>query len=317
MVNEPIKEFILIKEFCKKNFKSKELWPSYYERRYQEFLTFYDFLPKQNIKILELGCGIGYYSAFLSKIAEEVIATDLEIIDPTTHSPGLQVTRDFLSALGIKNVTVMNASAEELPFEDNSFDLVFSSHVIEHVPNMNKAILEIDRVLKPGGLNFCIVPTTTDRIYAFFTFYIYLFKRIFAKLFIKLVSKKVEVSSAQNATTSASQASYYLKYLPFPPPHGVLPSYLSEIKNWTLKNWRKNITNGNKIKLVSQYGLQLNPLLPLFSNFFPLTAVSIFAFTRKVESKIGKNVFFKHFGISTILITEKQIVSSEKQTNSI
>lgn len=313
MVKDPIIEFIKIKNFCKETFKSKELWPSYYERRYQEFLTFYDFLPKQNIKILELGCGIGYYSAFLSKISSEVIATDLEVIDPATHSPGLQITRDFLAALDIKNVTVMNASAEELPFEDNTFDLVFSSHVIEHVPNMNKAILEIDRVLKPGGINFCIVPTTTDRIYAFFTFYIYLFKRVIIKLFNKLIPKKTTASSNQNAASSlASPISYYSKHLPFPPPHGVLPSYLSEIKNWTLKNWRKNITNENKIKLVAQYGLQLNPLFPLLSSLFPIAAVYIFAFTRKLESKMGHYAFFKHFGISTLLITKKENIASNK-----
>lgn len=310
MVTEPRKEFIIIKEFCKKNFKSKELWPSYYERRYQEFLTFYEFFPKkQNIKILELGCGIGYYSAFLSKIADEVIATDLETIDPTTHSPGLQITRDFLAALNIKNVTVMNASAEELPFDDNTFDLVFSSHVLEHIPNMNKAIEEIDRVLKPGGINFCIVPTTTDRIYAFFTFYIYLIKRTFAKIFNKLFPKKQTINPAVNTTKpiATTSISYYLKYLPFPPPHGVLPSYLKEIKNWTLKNWRKNITNHNKIKLVTQYGLQLNPLLPFVSSIFPITAVNIFSFTRSLETKLGKNGFMKHFGISTLLITEKQV----------
>ncbi len=314
MVNDPIKEFILIKEFCKENFKSKELWPSYYERRYQEFLTFYDFLPKQkNIKILELGCGIGYYSAFLSKVASEVIATDLETIDPTTHSPGLQVTRDFLFSLGIKNVTVMHASAEELPFENNTFDLVFSSHVLEHVPNMNIAIHEIDRVLKPGGQNFCIVPTTTDRIYAFFTFYIYLFKRVIVKIFNKLTPKKTACNTAQNAIISTiNPVKYYSKHLPFPPPHGVLPSYLSEIKNWTLNNWRKNITNENKIKLVAQYGLQLNPLFPMLSSLFPITAVYIFALTRKLESKIGKYIFFKQLGISTLLITEKQKDASIK-----
>lgn len=314
MAGDPTIEFVKIKNFCKANFKSKELWPSYYERRYQEFLTFYDFLPKQNIKILELGCGIGYYSAFLSKISTEVIATDLETIDPTTHSPGLQITRDFLTSLGIKNVTVLNASAEELPFEDNTFDMVFSSHVLEHVPNMNKAILEIDRVLKPGGFNFCIVPTTTDRIYAFITFYVYLFKRVIIKIFKKLIPKKTEAATTQTigGKSTTTPISYYSKHLPFPPPHGVLPSYLSEIKNWTLKSWRNNITNGNKIKLVSQYGLQLNPLFPLLSSLFPVAAVHIFSFTRKIESKIGHFAFFKHFGISTLLITRKENNASRK-----
>jgi ubiquinone/menaquinone biosynthesis C-methylase UbiE len=310
MLNNPYIEFKVIKDFCQEKFKEKELWPSYYERRYQEFLTFYDFFPKgQNLKILELGCGIGYYSAFLSKIADTVIATDLETIDPTTHSPGLQVTRDFLSSLGIKNVTVMDASAEKLPFEDNTFDMVFSSHVLEHVPDINKAIIEIDRVLKPGCVNFCIVPTSTDRLYAFFTFYLYILKRSFVNFFDKIKPKKNEANpTSENPTRSTITTSltYYSKHLPFPPPHGVLPNYLSEIKNWTLQNWRKNITNNYQIKLVAQYGLQLNPLLPIVSIIFPTISVKLFSLTRKMETKIGKKSFFKYFGISTLLITEKK-----------
>ena len=308
MTNDPYKEFEAIKQFCKKSFKSEELWPSYYERRYQEFLTFYDLLPKkQYVKILELGCGIGYYSAFLSKISTEVTATDLEIIDSSTHSPGLQITRDFLSALNIKNVTVIHASAEELPFEDNTFDLVFSSHVIEHVPDPNKAVLEINRVLKQGGINFCVVPTTTDRFYAFFTFYIYLFQRLTAKIYRKVLPiKKTDTDvTAVPSSKVGVNIRYYLKHFPFPPPHGVHPSYLNEVRNWTLKKWKKIVTNNNKIKLVSLYGLQLNPLLPTLGNIFPNLGVKLFSFTRKTENKLGKNHFVKYFGISTLIITEK------------
>ena len=43
---------------------------------------------------------------------------------------------------------------EEIPYPDNSFDLVFASHVLEYVKNDKKAINEIKRVLRPGGLAF-------------------------------------------------------------------------------------------------------------------------------------------------------------------
>jgi len=48
--------------------------------------------------------------------------------------------------------------AENLPFDDNSFDYVISSHVIEHVPNPIKAFTEWNRVLKKDGIMFMIFP---------------------------------------------------------------------------------------------------------------------------------------------------------------
>jgi SAM-dependent methyltransferase len=302
-------EFRKIYLFCREHFSSGELWPSYYERRYQEFLTFYEFLPeKKHIRVLELGCGIGYYSAFLSKIADEVVATDLETIDPLTHSPGLQTTRNFLASLDIKNVAVMHASAEELPFEDGSFDLVFSSHVIEHVPDMQKAVLEINRVLKPGGYNFCIVPTTTDRIYAFFTFYIFVLQRAFAKAGKLLLPKKKSISAGAAATPAAAGPGmgFYFRHFPFPPPHGVYPHYLHELRKWTLGNWKKLLVKEDYNELHSQRGLQMNPLLPLLGNVLPKTGAKLFSWTRRAENKLSGNFLFRYFGISTLIITRKK-----------
>lgn len=296
-----------IKNFCIKNVKEKELWPTYYERRYQEFLTFYEFMPqKKYASILELGCGIGYYSAFLSTIADQVTATDLEVTDPTTHSPGLQLTRDFLKKLGVSNVTVKHASAEELPFADNSFDMVFSSHVLEHVPDVNKGILEINRVLKPGGINFCVVPTSTDKVYGFFLFYVYIAQRLFANSFGKIFKKnEIKANNEKPKVISAGSRISFFKYFPFPSPHGAYPHYLIELKNWTLGGWKKIITQDNNIKLVDQFGLQSNPLLPLLALIIPRTAVSLYTKSRNLENRLSKNIFIKYLGISTLVITEK------------
>lgn len=300
--------FIEIKEYCIKNLKDKERWPNYYERRCLEFLTFFEFLPKKKyVKILELGCGIGYYSAFLSKIADQVIATDLEVTDITTHSPGLQITRDFLAELDIHNVNVMHASAENLPFEDNSFDMVFSSHVLEHVPDVKKGVSEINRVLKPGGINFCVVPTSTDKVYAFFLFYVYIVQRLYANTFGKLLNKKkVTANKKTEATNIKFSRINYFKYFPFPAPHGAYAHYLTELKNWTLGGWKKIVTQNGKIKLLNQYGLQSNPLLPLLATILPKTAIKIYSGSRKLENRLSQKPLIKHLGISTLLITEKE-----------
>ena len=52
---------------------------------------------------------------------------------------------------------------QSIPYPDNSFDLVFASHVLEYVKNDRRAIQEIKRVLRPGGLAFLPVPMLHDK----------------------------------------------------------------------------------------------------------------------------------------------------------
>lgn len=306
------KKFIEIKEYCIRNLKQFELWKSYYERRYLEFLSYSEALPQKKYdNVLELGCGIGYNTAFLSRVSENIIATDLEQIDPETHSPGLKITRDFLNSLGVTNVKVMHASAEELPFPDNTFDMVFSVHVLEHVPDRKKAINEINRVLKPGGINFCVVPTRMDRINAFFINLIYLFNRILFHLCVKpikiIFSKKNSLNNNLDKNTKAVLSkSTAIKSFPFPVPHGAYNHYLNELKQWSFSNWKSLITNNGSIKFINSQTSQINSILPFLSIYAPLTAVKCHKITRRVEYCIGKSPIFKRIGFSGIFITQKE-----------
>lgn len=49
-----------------------------------------------------------------------------------------------------------------LPFDDNSYDLIYASHVLEHIKDDEKAIQEIYRVLRPGGVAFLPVPLISE-----------------------------------------------------------------------------------------------------------------------------------------------------------
>lgn len=51
----------------------------------------------------------------------------------------------------------------DLPFEDNSFDVVFCNHVLEHIPDDTKAMQELYRVLKPGGMGIFQIPQDLGR----------------------------------------------------------------------------------------------------------------------------------------------------------
>ena len=55
----------------------------------------------------------------------------------------------------------------DLPFEDNAFDVVFCNHVLEHIPDDTKAMQELYRVLKPGGMGIFQIPQDLSRAKTF------------------------------------------------------------------------------------------------------------------------------------------------------
>jgi hypothetical protein len=64
--------------------------------------------------------------------------------------------------LSMRNVDY-NVDIQNLPFENGTYDFIFASHVLEHIPNDRKALLEIRRVLKPNGIAVLPVPVVCDR----------------------------------------------------------------------------------------------------------------------------------------------------------
>lgn len=291
---------------CQAFCREQERWPSYYRRRYIEFLSYLEVLGNGPYgKVLELGCGNGYQSAFLSKIADKVIATDLPEEDMETHTPGMKVAEDLHKQLKINNVDLVPCSAENLPFEDGSFDLVYSSHVLEHIPDKEKALKEIYRVLKKGGLHFCVVPTRAEKCYAFVNFYTYLISRVFARIFSYTRKKKlspVTDDRIANATTSSSSV---LRDFPFPPPHGHYKHYLDEWKAWSPSRWMSLVCSCGSVKKVAHLTTQFNPLLSLLGGVFPRLATAIHAVTRKAELRLGKSPFFRSIGINTVILVQK------------
>ncbi len=103
---------------------------------------------------LEIGAGTGYFSLNLMKagVVERATATDI--------SPGmLQTLKENARELGLK-VGTRVTEAERLPFDDESFDLVFGHAVLHHIPDLARAFGEFRRVLRPGGtLVFCGEPS--------------------------------------------------------------------------------------------------------------------------------------------------------------
>lgn len=103
---------------------------------------------------LEIGSGTGYFSLNLLQmgVIERLTATDI--------SPGmLRRLAATAEDLGLQAETVAT-EAEMLPFEDESFDLVFGHAVLHHIPDVERAFAEFRRVLRPGGaIAFCGEPS--------------------------------------------------------------------------------------------------------------------------------------------------------------
>lgn len=122
-----------------------------YERSYKRFLI--DLVPEgPGKKLLDVGCGTGLNSEQLAVKGYEITGIDI--------SP---VAVEQYCGLGFKGE--VNDISGGLIFEDNVFDVVFASDVIEHLADQDYFMTEIHRVLKPGGLLFVSTANSAFWVY--------------------------------------------------------------------------------------------------------------------------------------------------------
>ncbi len=100
----------------------------------------------KNKRILEIGVGAGADFQRWCSHARHATGVDL-----TEKAIALTTERLELNSVPCDRYSLQTADAEDLPFEDDSFDLVYSWGVLHHTPNTRLAFHEVFRVLKPGG----------------------------------------------------------------------------------------------------------------------------------------------------------------------
>ena len=93
---------------------------------------------------LDIGCGGGIIAEDLARISRSTTGIDIS-------KASLETAKQHALESGL-TIDYIEAYAEELPFSDNSFDLVSCCDVLEHVNDVPKVISEISRVLRPGGV---------------------------------------------------------------------------------------------------------------------------------------------------------------------
>lgn len=167
-------------------------------------------------KILEIGGKDGHLARILTSWGFDVISID---INPS------------LTYFDVKR---MNAT--KLEFKPETFDLVFSSHVIAHIKDKNILFKEINRVLKEDGLVIHIVPSNWWSVITNFWHYVLLPKILYNK--IKSKPKLKENLKNENKDESNHKKNR-LKNMLFLHPLGTEKSFIIEIFKFSKKYWAK------------------------------------------------------------------------------
>ena len=104
--------------------------------------------------VLDLGSGLGYNLDTLHRYFSNIVTADI------SHN-ALSQSRTVHAEM---KLTYLIADAQKLPFKANIFDIVVITEVLEHVPNMQKAIDECHRVLKRDGYIYISTPNYNNLI---------------------------------------------------------------------------------------------------------------------------------------------------------
>lgn len=114
------------------------------------------YAPLEHRQVLEIGSGLGInHIVWVKRYGIDGYGVEPE-------SPGFdssyRISRELVALNGLAPERILDAVGESLPFEDDSFDIVYSTNVLEHVRQPAQVLDEALRVLRPGGVLQFIYP---------------------------------------------------------------------------------------------------------------------------------------------------------------
>lgn len=118
------------------------------------------YIPDKKQRILDIGVGSGILLPSLARNGSDVYGIDY-------RKDFIKKARDFCEGMGVK-AKLHLSDAAKLPFHDNFFDSVISMSVMEHVPNLENALMEVKRILKPNGIFVVGLPIEKLLVKTFF-----------------------------------------------------------------------------------------------------------------------------------------------------
>lgn len=138
---------------------NKQKGPKYPHEKVIQFFfkNFPDEQSRKEVKVLDLGCGSGVHTHFLSKEGFKVSATDISEV-------GIRHTKERLETDNLSYDTIKVEPISQISFDENFFDVVLSIGVFDAagIEETVKAIPLISRILKKGGIGFFIFASDRD-----------------------------------------------------------------------------------------------------------------------------------------------------------
>lgn len=183
------------------------------------------FEPKS--RVLEVGGANGYQASVIASWGCDVISIDVADRPP---SP-------------IIYHPVHDYDGQRLPFPDRTFDLVFSSHVLEHIRDFSSMLEEMRRVLKPNGMAIHILPTPGWRFWTSLSHYGYILKRLVGG------QKNTAAAIVPSVTEQLNKRGYWwvMRRALFAGPHGEYPNAIGELWYFSRKRWLAAFANAGYV----------------------------------------------------------------------
>jgi 2-polyprenyl-3-methyl-5-hydroxy-6-metoxy-1,4-benzoquinol methylase len=119
---------------------------------------------RDDCRVLDVGCGDGYHICLFNADPDIQERMTFAAIDVSRTDLGLAGALE--RSLGYRNIYLVGCSAEHLAFPASCFDVVLCSDVIEHLPQPERCLGEMLRVLKPGGTTILTTPNEDSLVKA-------------------------------------------------------------------------------------------------------------------------------------------------------
>ncbi len=115
-------------------------------------------LQPSSSRVLEIGCGTGHATYAVAALGvAQAVGIDSALDDAQSAVERELVREALLDADAARRAHLERADAADLPFEDETFDAVFSFSALEHMQRVPEVLAEIRRVTRPGGLSVHVV----------------------------------------------------------------------------------------------------------------------------------------------------------------
>lgn len=278
-------------------------WPSYYRLRAKEMKALFSiYKPSSRGRALDIGSGMGFNALMLDRLYGSTVAADLYSKDASTHSLGMGLAREFLGKVRARNIDLVSARCEGLPFVDGSFDTVYLIYTLEHVKDRVEALNEARRVLKPGGEVVVIVPGFVERLLYPISYY----RDIIVKAVRHIVKSKARPDETGPRPAPGRVATSFFSaypHFPFPDPHGEYADYFCELAMSPSFVWRAYMKKSG-LKVKNAFTTMLFPK-QFLSLFVGEKALDLYIKTLWLNEKFGRNIFFRNLGQNLCFILEK------------